>query len=129
MTRALLDTSLVLDRAAGKLEVIPDRPTEAAISAVTLCELHHGVLRAPETQRAGRLAALAYAERTFSALPVDARIAPHYARLMTSTQRMRGRRLRVADALIAATAVAHHLTLYTRDRDFEGLPDLNVVLA
>lgn len=129
MKRALLDTSFVIALARGEEVRLERRPQEAAISAVTLCGLHHGVLMAGEHDRARRLAALAYAERRFAVLPVDERVAPHYGRLLASTRRRRGRRLRTADALIAATAAAHRLPLITKDRDFVGLDGVDVVLA
>lgn len=129
MNRALLDTSFVIALARGEDVALDDEPTEAAISAVTLCGLHHGVLIADDDQRAGRLATLAYAERRFAVLPVDARVAPHYGRLLAQTRRSGRRKLATADALIAATAAAHALPLITRDRDFQRLDGVDVVLA
>ncbi|HEX8068257.1 MAG TPA: PIN domain-containing protein [Thermoleophilaceae bacterium] len=129
MRRALLDTSFVIALARGDEVALDDPPDEAAISAVTLCGLHHGVLVASERDRPGRLATLAYAERRFAVLPVDERVAPHYGRLVAATRRARRRRLGAADALIAATAAAHGLPLVTRDRDFERLEGVEVVLA
>jgi toxin FitB len=96
---------------------------------VTLCGLHHGVLIADDDQRAGRLATLAYAERRLAVLPADSRVAPHYGRLLADVRRRGGRRLATADALIAATAIAHDLPLITRDRDFEPLDGVDVVLV
>jgi predicted nucleic acid-binding protein len=119
----------VIALARGEELPLPDPPEEAAISAVTLCGLHHGVLIADERQRAGRLATLAYVERRFAALPIDARVAPHYGRVVASTRRRRRRRLGTADALIAATAAANGLPLLTRDRAFEGVERIEVVLA
>jgi predicted nucleic acid-binding protein len=127
--RALLDTSFVIALARGERITLEDPPEEAAVSAVTLCGLHHGVLIASDEQRPGRLAALAYAERRFAVLPVDARVAPHYGRLVADTRRHGGRRLATADALIAATAAAHNLPLITRDRDFGRLDGLDVVVV
>lgn len=129
MNRALLDTSFVIALARGEDITIDDAPAEAAISAVTLCGLHHGVLIASDEQRPGRLATLAYAERRFAVLPVDARVAPHYGRLLAQIRRSRRRKLATADALIAATAAAHGLPLVTRDRDFELLEGVDVVLV
>ena len=126
MSRGLLDTSAVIALAQGRPVKLPE---EAAISAVTLCELHHGVLIADEARRPGRLATLAIAERTFRPLPVDQRVAPFYGRLVAAARRSGGGRPRAADALIAATALAHGLPLYTLDRDFEGLDEVEVVLA
>jgi predicted nucleic acid-binding protein len=127
--RALLDTSFVIALARGEEIALDDPPQEAAISAVTLCGLHHGVLIAGDDQRAGRLATLAWVERRFSVLPVDARVAPHYGRLLAQARRGRGRRLATADALIAATAAAHDLALITLDRDFRRLKGLEVVVV
>lgn len=126
MTRGLLDTSVVIDLARGEQVELPD---EATISAVTLCGLYHGVLIASEDQRPGRLATLAMAERRFRPLPVDRRVAPSYGRLVAAVRATQRRRLRTADALIAATAMAHDLPLYTRDRDFADLDELEVVIA
>lgn len=125
MTHGLLDTSVVIALARGEAL---DLPELGAISAITLCGLHHGVLVASEAQRPGRLATLTMAERRFRPLAVDERVAPHYGRIVAEARRA-GRRPRTADALIAATAAAHDLSLYTLDRDFERLVGLTVVLA
>jgi predicted nucleic acid-binding protein len=126
--RALLDTSFVISLARGEDLALENPPEEAAISAVTLCGLHHGVLVATDEQRPGRLATLIFAERRFAALPIDTRIAPHYGRLLADARRRGGKRLQTADALIAATAAAHELPLITRDRDFANLDSINAVI-
>jgi predicted nucleic acid-binding protein len=125
-TSALIDTSVVIALAHGEELSLPER---VAISAVTLCGLHHGVLVAGDDVRAGRLAVLVEAERTFHAIPVDSRVAPHYGRLVAETRSRFGARPRVADALIAATAISRGLQLVTRDRDFDrmSIPDLRLV--
>ena len=126
MTAGLLDTSVVIAVAHGlRIEL----PEQVAISVVTLCELHHGVLIAGDDVRAGRLDVLVQAERAFAALPVDARVAPHYGRLVAAARRRHGARPQVADALVAATAQSHGLPLYTRDRDYEQLDLENLVLV
>jgi predicted nucleic acid-binding protein len=127
--RALLDTSFVIALARGEEIRLEDEPEEAAVSAVTLCGLHHGVLVATEAQRPGRLATLAFVERHFAALPIDSEIAPHYGRLMADLRRRRRTKLRTADALIAATAAAHRLPLITRDRDFARLAGVEAVVV
>lgn len=128
MKRALLDTSVVISLARGEELAIADPPDEAAIAAITLCGLHHGVLIADDGQRPGRLATLAYVERRFAVLDLDVRIAPHYGRIVAAARR-EGRKPGTADALIAATAAAHSLPVVTRDRDFAALPGVEVVLA
>jgi len=126
VTRGLLDTSVVIAVARGEAVELPD---QATISVLTLCGLHHGVLIADDEQRPGRLATLAMAERSFDPLPVDARVAPHYGRLVAEARRAGRGRPRAADALIAATAISHGLALYARDRDFERLDVPGLVLA
>jgi len=119
----------VIALARGEEIEIHEPPEEAAISAVTLCGLHLAVLIASARQRPGRLATLAYTERRFTVLAVDARVAPHYGRLVALGRRAGKARPRTADALIAATAAAHDLPLLTRDRDFKGLDGVEVVLV
>jgi predicted nucleic acid-binding protein len=127
--RALLDTSFVISLARGEELALDEPPQEVAISAVTLCGLHHGVLVATDAQRPGRLATLIFAERRFAALPIDARVAPHYGRLLANARRRRAKKLHTADALIAATAAAHGLPLITRDRDFAKLDGIDAVIV
>jgi predicted nucleic acid-binding protein len=124
VSRGLLDTSAVIAVARGEEVALPD---EVAISVITVCGLHHGVLVADDERRPGRLATLAMVERSFEALPVDARVAPHYGRLVAAARRAGGGRPRVADAMIAATALSHALPLYARDRDFERLDLPNLI--
>jgi len=126
--RALLDTSIVIAFGRADDVALPGSLEEGAISAMTLCELHQGVLVAEGHEQARRLAMLAAVEREHEVLPIDFRIAPGYARLI-SIGRSGGRKLQTADALIAATAAAHDLPLLTRDRDFEGLEGVEVVLV
>jgi predicted nucleic acid-binding protein len=128
MERALLDTSAVIALARGESLDLDVPPSLAAISAVTLCGLHHGVLVADDRTRPGRLATLAYVERRFTVLPLDARVAPHYGRIVARA-RSDGRRPRTADALIAATASAHGVPVITRDGDFARFADVDVRLA
>lgn len=129
MRRALLDTSFVIALTRSEDLTLEDPPEEAAISAVTLCGLHHGVLIATDEQRPGRLATLVLAERRFAALPVDAHVAPHYGRLLADIRRHGGKKLATADALIAATAAAHGLPLITRDRDFANLDSIQAIVV
>lgn len=126
MSRGLLDTSVVIALARGEPVELPD---QAAISAVTLCDLHHGVLVAGDAERAGRLATLTMAERRFQPIPLDETVAPHYGRIVAASRAGGGGRPHVGDALIAATAAAHDLPLYTRDRDFRDLPGVEMIEA
>ncbi|SDN42250.1 type II toxin-antitoxin system VapC family toxin [Geodermatophilus sp. DSM 45219] len=111
--RAVLDTSVVVATDVGPL------PGELAISAVTLAELHFGVLVAKEEDvRAERLRRLSVLHRRFDALPVDEAVAVSYGRLAAAVVSAGRRpRARAMDLLIAATAHAHGARLYTRNAD------------
>jgi predicted nucleic acid-binding protein len=121
----LIDTSVLIGSEQGR--PIAAHPRNAAISVMTLAELHAGVLAARDAStRARRLQTLSDVEHAFDALPVDPRVARRFAELVTALKE-HGRRMPVVDLLIAATASAHGLALYTQDGDFEGLPGLDVV--
>jgi predicted nucleic acid-binding protein len=129
MDRALLDTSFILALGHGEDVSLDDPPPEAAISAMTVCELHHGLLVADDDQRPTRSALLAWAEREFDVLPLDARVGPYYGRLVAASRRGGRGRPGVADTVIAATAFAHRLPLITCDRDFQQFDGVEVVLV
>ena len=128
---ALLDTSIVIALARGELAAddVPEPPDELAVSAVTVAGLHHGVLVAAPAVLAPRLQTLRFVEESCAVLPVDGLVAMHYGRIAADARRLRGRRIALGDGLIAATAVAHGLPLYTRDRDFDGLAGVASVIV
>jgi len=117
--RGLLDTSVVV--ASG----VEDLPDESAISVATLAELHFGVhIASTPEARAERLRRLAEIESTFDAIPIDDAVARSYGLLAFRIAAQGGRpRTRVMDILIAATSLTYDLPLYTRDSDFDALPD------
>jgi predicted nucleic acid-binding protein len=129
-SRGLIDTSVVID-----LEHIDlaDLPAEIAISAITLAELASGPHATTDrAERARRQDRLQRVEATFEPLPVDAQVARAYGRVYAavaaSGRKARGRR--AVDLLIAATAVAAGLPLYTRNpEDFTGLSDMLQVVS
>jgi predicted nucleic acid-binding protein len=96
-------------------------PDEAAISVVTLADLELGVhLADSEAVRGVRLRTLQATQSTYVALPVDAAVASAFAELV-ATARRAGRRPKVQDAWIAATARAVGIPVYTQDSDFDDL--------
>ena len=124
--RAVLDTSSVIATDVPPLE------GELAVSAVTLAELHFGVLVAKDQNvRAERLRRLLLLQRAFDAVPVDDAVAASYGQLAAAiVEAGRRPRARSMDLLIAATAHAHSARLYTRNAaDFVGLEGLVEVIA
>jgi hypothetical protein len=120
--RGLIDTSVVIDLQ----EIDPaDLPVEVAVSAVTLAELAAGPhATADSAERARRQDRLQRVEATFEPFPVDAAVARAYGRVYAAVatvgREARGRR--AFDLLIAATALAAELPLYTRNpNDFGEL--------
>lgn len=105
-----------------------ERPASTLyLSVLTLGELRKGIDTLPETPR--KLALLDWLEAelpiffTGRILAVDARVADRWGRLVAQA----GRPLPAIDSLLAATALAHGLTLITRNlKDFQH-PDLAVV--
>ena len=129
MSGLLADTSVFVAAEAGRaLAVPPGGPV--SISVATLTELGVGVRRAGAgAERTARGATLAYARR-FIALALDEHVAERLADLLAAARRER-RRAGAMDAIIAATALSHDLTVWTQDEDFDVLaallPALRVV--
>lgn len=127
--RGLLDTSVFIASETGRPLDVERLPREVAVSAVTIAELHVGVLAARDVDiRARRLTTL-HAVADIELLPVDAAVAVSWALLrvhLADTER----RLNVNDLWIAATALAHGIPVITQDDDFEpinGAAGLSVI--
>jgi predicted nucleic acid-binding protein len=120
--RAILDTSVLI----GRHPVLDD--VEAAISAVSIAELHFGLLVARDDQaRAMRAARLGLIEARFpEPLPVDDRVAREWGRLQAAVSAQGGQpRKRVADLAIAATANVYRAILLTNNvKHFSIIADL-----
>jgi tRNA(fMet)-specific endonuclease VapC len=126
--RGVLDTNTVI-----MLPRVTDAallPAEPLITAVTLAELSVGPLVAStDAERAARQAHLQQAEADFDPLPFDAAAARAFGRVAASLRRA-GRKVnaRAYDAMIAATALANSLPIYTcNPNDFVGIDGLEVV--
>ena len=123
--RGLLDTSVFVAREQHRR--LDSLPEEAAISVMTIAELHVGVLITDDPSvRAQRLRTLSEVERTFDPLPVDVDVARRFAQIVAQARR-EGRRPKIVDALVAATAAKNGLPVYTQDADFEQMPGIRVV--
>jgi predicted nucleic acid-binding protein len=127
--RGVIDTSVLID-----LEGLDtaELPAQLAISAVTLGELACGPhATADEAERACRQDRLQRAEATFDPLPFDATCARAYGRVYAAIAAAgrKARGARALDLLIAATAIAHELPLYTRNaKDLAGLDGILEVI-
>lgn len=124
--RGLLDTSTVV--LLGRLHP-EDLPEEPLISAVTLAELSVGPLvTTNRKERAARQAVLQQAEADFRPVPFDAESARAFGGVAAAL-RAAGRKVqaRSYDAMIAATAIANELPLYTVNPvDFTGIEGLDL---
>ena len=107
-----------------------DLPAEPVISAITLGELSVGPLVTDDDhERAARQARLQEVESVFEPLPFDAGAARAFGGVAAALRRS-GRKpsARAFDALIAATAIANQLPLYTcNPRDYAGIDHLDLV--
>jgi predicted nucleic acid-binding protein len=124
----VLDTSTII--MLPNLEDASSLPAEPVITAVTLAELSVGpLIAATDQERAARQAHVQQAEADFDPLPFDAAAARAFGRVAASL-RHAGRKTnaRAFDAMIAATALANDLPVYTcNPDDFTGIDGLEVV--
>ena len=126
-TRGMLDTSTVI--LLGRLDDPSTLPDEAVISAITLAELSVGPhVARTRAERAARQAHLQQAESDFDVLAFDGEAARAFGAVAASL-RASGRKpaARAYDALIAASAIAHGLPLYTcNPQDFDAISQLEI---
>jgi len=130
VTAGLLDTSVVVDW--HNPAIATALPDEIAISAITAAELAAGpLLAATPIEAANRQNRLQEVESLLEPIPFDAAAARSYGLVVAAVvHEGRRPRSRFADLLIAATAHANNLDLYTRNAvDFAGLEDLLRVIA
>ncbi|OBA83738.1 twitching motility protein PilT [Mycobacterium sp. 1164966.3] len=130
MTSGLLDTSVVIDW--HDPAVVAALPDEMAISAITAAELTAGpLLTTTPIEAAKRQSRLQEVESRLEPIPFDAVAVRSYGLIVAAVIRQGRRpRSRFADLLIAATAHANHLDLYSRNpNDFTGLEGLIRVVA
>ena len=129
LPRGIVDTSVVIDLEqleAGQL------PIELAVSAITMAELAAGPHATRDAEeRARRQDRLQRAEAAFDPLPFDGEAARAYGRIYASevAKGRKARGTRALDLLIAATACALNLPVFTRNpEDFRDLKDLVEVI-
>ena len=128
--RGIIDTSVLIDLERLDPMILP---LEVAVSAITFAELAAGPHATDDPDERGRRQdRLQRAEAAFDPLPFDSDAASAYGRIyaaVTSVGR-KARGPRAVDLLIAATACAVQLPLYTRNpHDFKEIDDLVEVVS
>jgi predicted nucleic acid-binding protein len=123
---AILDTSVFV--AIEQHRPLSRRlPEQVGVSVVTLAELELGVLMARDGEsRATRLSTLTRVREQTSGLPADDRVASAYARL-AAAELQAGRKPRVHDTWVAATALTHGGEVWTQDNDFTTFDAVKIV--
>ncbi len=123
----LLDTCAVSDYLRGVDSVVQRiqkvRPSDVAISAVTVMELRYGATRRQSPKLTASVDAFLSG---ISILTVDAEAAER-AGVVRAKMETQGLSIALADCQIAGTALAYDLTLVTHDKDLMRVPDLKVV--
>jgi predicted nucleic acid-binding protein len=129
--RGIIDTSVVID-----LELLDPAmlPVEIAVSATTMAELAAGPHATDDAdERARRQDRLQRAEAAFDAVPFDGDAARAYGRIYAAEVALgrKARGPRALDLMIAATACAANIPIYTRNADdllgVRGLVDVVMV--
>jgi predicted nucleic acid-binding protein len=122
---AIADTSVFVAQEAGR--DLGALPYLIAVSVVTAAELELGVLRATKPDdRARRTATLARVRSTFALLPIDDEVASSFARLADQQLRA-GRKPRLHDTWIAATALRHGAAVVTQDAGFASFRGVEII--
>jgi predicted nucleic acid-binding protein len=116
----LLDTGIFIAHETGR--VLGELPDRVAVSVITIGELELGVLAAFDDEVRTRRADTLALARESDPIPVSEAVMTAWARLVVDCRRAGiHRTVRITDALIAATAIAHGLPVVTQDEDFDQM--------
>ena len=125
--RILLDTCAASDYLRGVEPVVQRiqkaKPSDVAISAVTVMELRYGATRRQSPKLTASVEAFL---NGITILPFDAEAAER-AGVLRATMEAKGHGIALADCQIAATALAFGLTLISGDGDLKRVPGLKVI--
>jgi predicted nucleic acid-binding protein len=126
VSTAILDTSVfvAVEQERPLAQALPD---QVGVSVITLAELELGVLMARDADvRATRLATLTRVREQAAGVPIDDRVSSAYARLAAG-ELSAGRKPRVNDTWIAATAFVHGAAVWTQDAHFTAFRGVDIV--
>lgn len=127
--RGLLDTTVFIALESGRRVNAAMLPAQGVVCPVTIAELQAGVLIAADLDTRARRLATLESTADIEVLAIDADVAAAWARLRVHLAES-GRRVKVNDLWVAATAVAHGLPVVTQDADFgplEGVEGIDVL--
>lgn len=130
MTGYLLDTNVLSEptRKAPEPQILrwlnSVHPRALYVSVLSLGEIQKGISLEPGRRKRAThekwLADILANTEDGNLLPIDTAVARKWGE-MTAAARLQGRTLAIVDALLAATALVHDLTVVTRNaRDFAG---------
>ena len=124
----LIDTSVLVavERGVLTLEALIEPEAEYAISAVTVGELLHGVLRARGKVAQTRSAFVEGVLNSLAMVPVDMPVARAYAHAAAILS-AEGIPVNPNDLWIGATAIATGMEVLALDGDFQRIPGVRVV--
>jgi predicted nucleic acid-binding protein len=126
VSTAILDTSVFI-AVEQQRDLARPLPEQVGVSVITLAELELGVLMARDADvRATRLATLTRVREQAAGLAIDDRVSSAYARLAAG-ELSAGRKPRVNDTWIAATALVHGAGVWTQDADFTAFGAVEIV--
>lgn len=126
----LLDTSVFIARESRR--PLGDLPERGLVSVVTIGELQLGVLNAADDEARARRADTLALARSAEPISINEAVMVSWARLVSDCQSAGVQRLvKLADSLIAATAVEYGLPVITQDADYDTVarahPRLRVI--
>lgn len=119
MNRGLFDTDVIIDYLKGHEKAVgffQSYRGDFYVSAITIAELYSGLKG--EKEKSG----LVYFLSLFDVIPISKDIAAEAGLLRRKWHRSHG--MGLADALIAATAASHNMTLYSLNEKHYGMLDI-----
>ena len=123
MANVIIDTDILIEALRGSDSVIAEinkvQLDNIRISSITVMELYQGARDKEDLQNIEKMLS------GFTVIPVDEQVSTLATRIVYGYGLSHGAKL--ADALIAATAILAEAFLYTRNtKDFHYLPDLQL---